>query len=221
MATATVGMAHTHLLPVHPPAGSFQPLIPLAAGASYSAAYAGPHSSRTASGYVYLLKDPSDLAASNGQLLYATEADPGNPVPLLAPSPFLAIDSMQVVGNFLVLTTWVDGLYQTDVMKLPDGDDVSPLQKPPVRLTLPNDKAILAEPILSFSSFPLVRVLAESFISPPAYYDFDLATMASALRAITPMDAAGHDHTLYTSERVYDVQSSLDKIPIPVSIVYK
>ncbi len=104
------------------PTGSFQPLIPLAANLSYTAAFAGPHASRTASGYIYLVKSAE---AFNGQVLYAPEADPSSASILIPNADFLAIIDVEVLGNYLVLTTSVDYLYQTHVLKLPDTDDVS------------------------------------------------------------------------------------------------
>ncbi len=89
-----------------------------------------------------------------------------------------------------------------------------------MQVLLPNDKSIVSFPITGYGSFPLLRIVAESFVSPTAIYEFDLTTMAGALRSMAPLAATGYDHTQYSSERVY-VTSSVDGLPIPLSIMYK
>lgn len=86
------------------------------------------------------------------------------------------------------------------------------MQGPAVKLQLPNDQAMVSQPSFSYSSYPLLRVYQESFISPRAYYDFDLSTMTYAVRSVLPMASAGYDYTQYSSRRVY-VQSTSTRCP--------
>ncbi len=83
---------------------------------------------------------------------------------------------------------------------------------------MPYDAAMYSFPVTAYSSFPLLRVVTESFISPVAFYDMDLSTLSMALKWMSPM-GGNYERWMYQSERVL-VQAD-DGLQIPVSIMYK
>jgi oligopeptidase B len=83
---------------------------------------------------------------------------------------------------------------------------------------MPNDAAMYSFPVTAYSSFPLLRVLTESFISPVAFYDVQLDTLDMALKWMAPV-AGAYEHWMYKSERV--LVSADDGLQVPLSIMYK
>lgn len=91
-------------------------------------------------------------------------------------------------------------------------------QPPPWTVQMPNDAAMYSFPATAYSSFPLLRVVTESFIAPVAFFDIQLDSLDMALKWMAPVEGA-YEHWMYRSERV--LVSADDGLQVPLSIMYK
>jgi len=153
----------------------------------------------------------TDENAPNGKLVWAPDADPRveNWHEMVAHSDSVLLDGIDVFRDFLVLYQRQNAVRTIRVMPFAGGR--------PYEIDFPEPIYTYRQGANAEYDSRVLRFTYTSLVTPPAVYDYDLATRARELKKAT--EVPGYDPSLYATERSW--ARAADGTMIPISLVYK
>jgi oligopeptidase B len=200
ISTSSFDASEVRYLPADRPLEAFRVIRPKTANVLYDVEHHGDR---------FLIT--TNEGAPNFRLVWAPDADPRreNWHDLVPASDSVLLDGIDVFRDFLVLYQRHNALRQIHVVPFAGGAayDVD-----------------FPEPIYTFRGAAnpeydshVLRFTYTSLVTPPAVYDFDLATRRRELMKATPVP--GYDPSLYATERTW--ARAQDGTRVPISLVYR